>query len=64
MLQPTDFKPTASGKATKMDRLIRWVIIPLVLVIGLSGLVYYVAVGHGSGPGPVEVPTDEAAIAR
>ncbi len=63
MLQTTDYNPTASGKATKMDRFIRWVIIPAVLIIGVYGLVLYAVTGEGQGTKPVAPSVEGATIA-
>lgn len=64
MLQATDYKPQLASKPTKVDRLVRWVVIPLVFVIGLYGLLRYAVAGEGNGIDATGQPTSEAAISR
>ena len=55
------FRATAAVRAISMDRVIRYVLLPLLLAVGLYGLINYAVTGKGGttdkfGPTSMETP--------
>ncbi|MBK6753213.1 MAG: hypothetical protein IPH53_10465 [Flavobacteriales bacterium] len=45
MQKPISLEATTSPKLTPMDRLVRYVLLPVVVAIGLHGLIHYAITG-------------------
>ncbi|MBK6752657.1 MAG: hypothetical protein IPG69_03515 [Flavobacteriales bacterium] len=48
MAQTTHLSPARPRRSDLSDRLVRYVLVPMVFVIGLYGLVRFVATGNGA----------------